>query len=258
MGYWLKITSWNCNGLRSIINGGYESFITDENNDIICLQEVKMHEDLLTSTLFYPKNTCWNCALKRGYSGVATVTKENIGIVSIKKGIDDCQLDTEGRVLTIECNAFILVNVYAPHSHRKLIRLKAKERFIRKFNGFIRALRYIGKPIIIAGDLNAAHQDIDIYHDKNNKKNAGFLPQERQWISDLISMGFVDAFRLIHPNKEQYSWWGLINNLRDRNIGWRIDYILVDLSLVNKIVDCYYSKEVEGSDHCPVTLEVDI
>lgn len=254
----MRIISWNVNGLRSTMKKGTKPFFTDSDCDIFCIQEIKMQEDLFSGLLFSPKVPYWNYALKRGYSGVATIIDKNINVISVKNGIGDRQLDGEGRVLTIEFDSFTLVNTYAPHSHRKLLRLEEKERFILKFCELILELRKLLKPIIIVGDLNVAHQEIDLYHYKANKNNAGFLPQERQWFTDLLSMGFVDAFRYLYPEKKEYSWWGLTHNLRERNIGWRIDYVLVDTLLKDKINDCYYSTGQIGSDHCPVIIDIDI
>ena len=202
----MKITSWNVNGLRSVIRAKHDTWLYESGHDIICLQEVKMQEDLLTDGMFYPNTSYWNSALKAGYSGVTTIINPRMTPLVIQKGISDYKLDEEGRVLTTEFEIFILVNTYAPHSHRKLLRLEEKERFILKFIKFIHKLRESNKPIIIVGDLNVAHQEIDLFNYKTNKKNAGFLPQERQWMTDLISMGFIDAFRFLNPEKKDYSW----------------------------------------------------
>ena len=217
-----------------------------------------MQEDLLSESMFNPNYSYWNSALKPGYSGVTTIVNPNLNPISTIKGIGNKELDDEGRVLSIEFESFILVNTYAPHSNRQLLRLNEKETFMSTFIEFLKKIRLLDKPIIIAGDLNVAHQELDLFYYKSNQKNAGFLPQERQWMTDLLSMGFVDAFRFLYPDKIEYSWWGLAHNLRQRNIGWRIDYILVDSLLKDRIKDCYYSKEQFGSDHCPVTLEIDI
>ncbi len=255
--YKMKIISWNVNGLQSVLNKNSLKFLK-EKNTIVCFQETKMQENLFSSSIFSSKITYWNFANKAGYSGVATAIDTNIQPISITKGIGDNELDKEGRVLTLEFESFVLVNTYAPHSHRKLLRLKEKERFMEKFLVFIKNIRKQNKPIIIVGDLNVAHQEIDLYHYKNNKKNAGFLPQERQWFDNILSLGFVDAFRYLYPNKKSYSWWGLAHNLRERDIGWRLDYILVDKSIKNTIKDCYYQKDQFGSDHCPIILEIDL
>jgi exodeoxyribonuclease-3 len=253
----MKIISWNVNGLQSILNKDLIRF-AEEKNTILCLQETKMQENLFANSIFPSKNTYWNYAKKAGYSGVATAIDMNMNPISIIKGIGDTELDKEGRVLTLEFESFILINTYAPHSHRKLLRLEAKELFMKKFLVFIANIRKLNKPIIIVGDLNVAHQEIDLYHYKNNKNNAGFLPQERQWFDDILSLGFIDIFRYLYPNKKSYSWWGLVHGLRERDIGWRLDYILVDESIKNKVEDCYYQKNQLGSDHCPVVLEIDV
>lgn len=254
----MRICSWNVNGLKSIINNGLDTFLHDDKIDIYCLQELKMQEDLFSDNIFSPKKSYWNVAEKKGYSGVTTIINPNLKVVNTQKGINSAPLDMEGRVLTTEFDKFILVNTYAPHSHRQLKRLEEKEIFMKDFLVFIQSLKMLNKPIIITGDLNVAHQDIDLYHYKNNKKNAGFLPQERQWLSDLEQIGFIDIFRQLKPNEKQYSWWGFAHNLRERNIGWRIDYFLVENKLVDNVIDCYYLKEQLGSDHCPVILEINI
>ncbi|RXJ98137.1 exodeoxyribonuclease III [Arcobacter sp. CECT 8989] len=254
----MVICSWNVNGLKSIINNGLDYFLRDDRIDIYCLQEVKMQEDLFSANLFSPKFSYWNVAEKKGYSGVTTIVNPNLKVINNRKGIDSPSLDMEGRVLTTEFEKFILVNTYAPHSHRQLKRLEEKEIFMKDFLVFIQSLKMLNKPIIITGDLNVAHQDIDLYHYKNNKKNAGFLPQERQWLSELEQIGFIDIFRQLKPNEKQYSWWGFAHNLRERDIGWRIDYFLVENALIDNVVDCYYLKDQLGSDHCPVILEIDL
>jgi len=254
----LKIVSWNVNGLRSIIKKNNHFWLFESKHDIICFQEVKMQEDLLTNSMFHPYATHWNGAIKSGYSGVSTIVTPELKLTSIERGIGNPKLDDEGRVLTTEFEKFILINAYAPHSHRKLLRLEEKEQFMLFFIEHIHKVRESEKPIIIVGDLNVAHQEIDLFHFKNNKKNAGFLPQERQWITELLSIGFVDAFRFLHPESREYSWWGQMDNLKERNIGWRIDYVLVDNKLKDKISDCFYSKSQSGSDHCPVSVILDI
>ena len=253
----LKIVSWNINGLNSAlkqqqINWQYDS------KTIYCLQETKIQKTLLTDALFSSKVTYWNFAEKAGYSGVATVVDPNLRVLNIQKEIADEELDKEGRVLATEFESFILVNVYAPHSHRKLLRLEAKERFGAKFLLFIKKLQQFKKPIIIVGDLNVAHQEIDLHNYKNNKKNAGFLPQERKWFEQILALGFIDAFRYLYPDKREYSWWNVAHNARERNIGWRLDYILVDSELKDYIIDCRYITQQFGSDHCPVEIELSL
>ena len=254
----MVITSWNVNGLRSTIKNGFDSLFYDKEHAVICLQEVKMAKELLNQSMFEPKKSYWNEAVKPGYSGVTTIVNDDIEVLSISSGIGDSELDDEGRVISLEFESFILINTYAPHSNRKLTRLDEKERFISKFNDFIKNMRSAGKPLIIVGDLNVAHKEIDLFNYKTNKKNAGFLPQERAWLDELISLGFVDAFRYLNSDQVVYSWWGFAHKLRERNIGWRIDYILVDEAIKDKIIECYYSTEQLGSDHCPVTIKLDL
>jgi len=217
-----------------------------------------MGEDLLAGQMFAPKNAFWNTAERAGYSGVATVLRQSLGPVIVEKGVGSDILDREGRVLTTTLDSVVIVNVYAPHSNRKLLRLKEKELFAERFAAHLLKLREADKPIIVLGDLNVAHNEIDLFNSKTNVGNAGFLPQERQWFESLLSLGFVDAFRMLYPEKIVYSWWGLSNNLRDRNIGWRIDYALIDRSISERVMDCQYEKNILGSDHCPLILEIDL
>jgi exodeoxyribonuclease III len=253
----LRIFSWNINGLRSTLNKGWDAWRDDELS-IICLQETRMQADLLTDHLFYPKLSYWNPAKQNGYSGVVTIVDQGLKPITVTNGIGDMALDREGRVIITEFSSMIVVNTYAPHSHRKLLRLPDKERFIVYFLKKIRSLRNLKKPVIITGDFNVAHQDLDLFHYKSNRKNAGFLPQERQFFSDLLALGFIDAFRFLYPERREYSWWAATDKLRQRDIGWRIDYILIDETLKDRIKDCRYLKYQEGSDHCPVTVDLDI
>lgn len=255
----MLIISWNVNGLNSVLKSDNDSFLKKEEYDIFCLQEVKMQENLFSKVLFSPNVTYWNTAQKKGYSGVATIFPEDLGVVSVRNDIGEKELDAEGRVLGIEFEEFILINTYAPHSHRKLLRLDQKKRFCRKYIDLIKSYkRKSDKPIIITGDLNVAHNEIDLFNFKTNRKNAGFLKLEREWFEELLGLGFVDAYRYLNPDEKQYSWWGFAHNLRQRNIGWRLDYFLVDNSLVNEIKSCVYLDEQMGSDHCPVLLDINI
>lgn len=254
----MKISTWNINGLRSAVTQGFETWLFSTENDIVCLQEVKTQEDLLTDVWFSPYETFWNTAIKRGYSGVATLVKPHLKPLFIQRGMGDSITDNEGRILMTEFQTFILVNVYAPHSHRKLVRLDIKRHFCERFLIYIQELKLRHKPIIIVGDLNVAHEEIDLTNFATNRKNAGFLPEERQWMTAILKEGFVDAFRLHCTDTGHYTWWSVRKGVRERNVGWRLDYILVDRSLADQVTICFHSPNQFGSDHCPVTVDIDI
>ncbi|MBI5203920.1 MAG: exodeoxyribonuclease III [Nitrospirae bacterium] len=254
----MRISTWNVNGLRSTLKQGFDAWLSTVKNDIVCLQEVKMQENLLTSSLFYPYKTYWNVATKLGYSGVATLLSPHLKLISVERGMGDKATDSEGRVLVTEFQSFMLVNVYAPHSHRKLSRLKVKLHFCERFLSYLQDLRLRGKPLVIVGDLNVAHEEIDLSNPTGNKKNAGFLPEERKWMTTLLKNGLVDAFRMFYNDSGHYTWWSVRRGVRERNVGWRIDYILVDKLLAQRVKDCFHSPQQLGSDHCPVTIDFDV
>jgi exodeoxyribonuclease III len=249
----MKISTWNINGLRSGVRAGFESWLSNSDNDIVCLQEVKTEEDLLGSVWFPGYTAHWFGALRSGYSGVLTLVSSKLNPISIRKGIGDPTIDSEGRVLSVEFNRFEIINVYAPHSHRELTRLDFKLQFLKKLSEYISDQRKKGKPLIIVGDLNIAHEERDIANFAANRKNAGFLPQERSWLEELLRDGFQDAFRVFCNDPGHYTWWSPIKGVRERNIGWRLDYILVDQSMLGSLKSCFHSPEQKGSDHCPVT-----
>ena len=223
----MRISTWNINGLRSGVRSGFENWLAESKNDIVCLQEVKTQEDLLTRSWFVGYETHCNFARRAGYSGVATLIAPTLQPITVEMGIGDEMTNPEGRVLTTEFLHLLVVNAYAPHSHRLLTRLEHKRSFCRHFLIHLRKLTARGKPIIVVGDLNVAHQEIDLSNPKANRKNAGFLPEERQWFTDLLSEGLVDAFRTFESGGGHYTWWSP-KRVRERNIGWRLDYILVD------------------------------
>jgi exodeoxyribonuclease III len=254
----MRISTWNINGLRSGVRAGFESWLTGSNSDIVCLQEVKTQEDLLTRTWFKGYEAHWNSARKVGYSGVATLVRSSLKPLWIGSGIGDEATDAEGRVLAIQFDSFLLINVYAPHSHRKLTRLEHKRSFCEQFLRYVRQLRERRTPIIIVGDLNVAYQDIDLSNPSANRKNAGFLPEEREWFGALLAEGFLDAFRIFHRDGGHYTWWSMRQGVRDRNVGWRLDYILIDVALSSKVSACFHWTEQRGSDHCPVAIDIDV
>lgn len=254
----MKISTWNINGLRSGVRSGFENWLAASKNEIVCLQEVKTQEDLLTRSWFKDYEAYWNSANRPGYSGVATLTATPLEPLAVETGIGDDVTDTEGRVLTAEFHSFVLINVYAPHSHRMLTRIEQKRIFCGHFLTFLRKLRSKKKPIIVVGDLNVAHQDIDLSNPKGNAGNAGFLPEEREWFGSLLNEGLVDAFRMFETAGGHYTWWSMRNGVRERNVGWRLDYILVDEALKSRVRSCFHSTDQRGSDHCPVTAEIEI
>lgn len=250
----MKLISWNVNGFRANVKKGFYDFLTKKNPDVLCLQEIKMHETPQIPLEFSNYFLAWNPAERKGYSGTATFSKEKP--LSVKKGIGYSEFDVEGRVLTTEFENFYVVNSYFPNSQRTLARLDFKLNFNKKFAKFVNKLKK-KKPVLICGDLNVAHTEIDIARPKANVKNAGFTPQERAWMDEFLKQGYVDTFRHMHPKtKDKYSWWSYMHNARAKNIGWRIDYFVVSEDFTKKIKDAFILDKVMGSDHCPVGIKI--
>jgi len=250
----MKIATWNINGLRS----GFEKFnefITAESPDIICLQEVKIADkDLSDSHKNIPGYYCYFAhAQKPGYSGVAIYSR--IKPESVIYGLGKDEFDSEGRVILAKFKNFDLLNCYFPHSSRDLARLPYKVRFNEAFLNFIKGMEC--NRLIVCGDLNVAHQEIDLARPKDNRKNAGFTQIERGWMDKIIASGLIDVYRKMYSEKIEYTWWANFFHARERNIGWRIDYFLVCKELFKKIRDCQIEKKYFGSDHCPVILEIE-
>ena len=248
----MKIVSWNVNGINACVKKGLVDFIKKEDAEVYCFQEVKATKEKLPKLLdnydgFHAH------AEKKGYSGVSIFSK--IKPLSVIKGIGESLFDKEGRVITLEFDDFYIINAYFPHSHRELKRIDFKLKFNQVFLEFCRKLEKI-KPVIIASDLNVAHKEIDLAHPKNNEGNAGFTKEEREWFDNLLKEGFIDTFREFTKEEGYYSWWPYMNNLRQRNIGWRIDYFVVSGSLLPKLRESKILKNVLGSDHCPILLEI--
>jgi exodeoxyribonuclease III len=250
----IRLSTWNINGLRSSFRKGFQDWLSKGGHDIVCLQEVKSQPDLLGDAWFPGYKSHWFSAERSGYSGVVTIVSPRLVPVLVRKGIGDPMLDGEGRVLSIEFPEFEVLNVYAPHSHRELKRLDVKLRFLELLGALLRERRGKGKPLLIAGDFNIAHEERDIANFAANRKNAGFLPQERQWLDGILSDGFRDAFRVFCADRGHYTWWSPLKGVREKNVGWRLDYILVDDRLADGLETCFHSPEQLGSDHCPVTV----
>jgi exodeoxyribonuclease III len=249
----LKVATWNINGLRSGVRSGFESWLAASKADVVCLQEIKTEEDLLGSVWFPGYTAHWFGALRSGYSGVVTLVSSTLTPIAVHKGIGDPIIDNEGRVLSVEFEQFEIVNVYAPHSHRELTRLDFKLYFLEKLGEYISGRKDRDKPLVIVGDLNIAHEERDLTNFSANRKNAGFLPQERSWLDGLLNDGYRDAFRVFCDAPGHYTWWSPIKGVRERNVGWRLDYILIDQRLLHSLKSCFHSPEQRGSDHCPVT-----
>ena len=251
----MKLVTWNVNGLRACLNKGFMDFFNEINADIFCVQETKMQEGQIDLEIIGYKEF-WNCAEKKGYSGTAVFSKIEPVNVTYDIGIEEH--DKEGRVITLEYDNFFLVNCYTPNSQRELARLSYRMKWEDDFREYIKGLDQ-KKPVILCGDLNVAHKEIDLKNPDSNRKNAGFTDEERQKMTSLLECGFVDTFRYLYPDlKEAYTWWSYMFKARERNAGWRIDYFIVSERLKDKIIDVVIHSEVLGSDHCPVSLEIDI
>lgn len=249
----MNLISWNVNGLRACINKGFMDFFTDIDSDFFCLQEIKLQEGQIDLEL-PGYHQYWNYAEKKGYSGTAIFTKHEP--LSVTNGIGQDEHDQEGRVITLEYDSFYLITVYTPNSQRGLTRLDYRMTWDDAFRDYLNGLQE-QKPVIVCGDLNVAHQDIDLKNPQTNRKNAGFTDEERNKFTELLEAGFIDTFRHLYPDKvDAYTWWSYFANSRERNIGWRIDYFLISNELKGKIIDAEIYDHILGSDHCPVGLKI--
>ena len=255
----MKLISWNVNGLRAVITKGFKEFFDTIDADIFCLQETKMQEDQIDDNIkniFQNYYSYWNSAEKKGYSGTAIFSKKKP--IGVTYGIGIEEHDKEGRVITLEFENFYMVNCYTPNSKRELERLEYRQIWEDEFRKYLLKLNET-KPVILCGDLNVAHKEIDLKNPKTNRRNAGFTDEERGKMTELLSAGFTDTFRYLYPDKtESYSWWSYMFKAREKNAGWRIDYFIVSKSIEEKIEESYIYSEVLGSDHCPVGLDINI
>lgn len=245
--------SWNVNGLRACVKKGFVDFFNDVNADIFAIQETKLQQDQI-DLVFDGYYSYYNDALKKGYSGVAVYTKKKP--LAVTRGLGIEEHDQEGRVLTLEFEKFYFVAVYTPNSKRELERLAYRQIWEDVFREYLNGLKK-NKPVVVCGDLNVAHNEIDLKNDKTNHHNAGFTDEEREKMTLLLNSGFIDTFRYKYPLKETYSWWSYMFKAREKNAGWRIDYFLTSTDLKDNIKDAYIYTEIMGSDHCPVGLELE-
>ena len=250
-----KLISWNVNGLRACLGKNFMEFFDYVDADIFCLQETKLQEGQIewNKEGYY---AYWNYAEKKGYSGTAIFSKEKPLNVTYGIGIEEH--DKEGRVITLEFDNYYMVTVYTPNSQNGLARLEYRMKWEDDFRNYLLNLKK-NKPVIVTGDMNVAHKEIDLKNPKTNRKNAGFTDEERQKMTELLEVGFIDTFRYFYPDTEGiYSWWSYRFKAREKNAGWRIDYFLVSDDLKDKIIDAHIHTEIMGSDHCPVELTVEL
>ena len=254
-----KILCWNVNGIRAVARKGFLEWLKAERPDAICLQETKATPDQLDTDLREPLDyhAYWNFPEKKGYAGVATFTRKRP--LAVRNGFGLDELDREGRVIMAEYPGFILFNVYFPNGKKDAIRLKYKMDFYDAFLQFAESFRAQGRKLIICGDVNTAHKEIDLARPKENQKVSGFLSMERAWIDKLVDCGYVDAFRHFNTEPNQYTWWDMKTRARERNVGWRLDYFFVSNNLLSSVSKAFIMPEVMGSDHCPlgIILETD-
>ena len=246
----MKYISWNVNGLRACLSKGFAEFFAEADADVFCIQETKLQPEQME---FAPEgyHRYLNCAEKKGYSGVAVFTKKEP--LSVRYGIGIPEHDTEGRAITLEFEDHFFLCVYTPNAQRELARLSYRMSWVDALRGYILSLDAI-KPVIYCGDLNVAHNDIDLKNPKTNHFSAGFSDEERGKFTELLSCGFTDTFRALYPDTVKYSWWSYMYSAREKNVGWRIDYFVVSSRFMDRVKDSFILNEITGSDHCPVGL----
>ena len=253
-----RLLSWNVNGIRAIKGKGFLEWLNKESPDVLCLQETKAQPDQLDAELKEPRDyhVYWAYPERKGYSGVAVYSREKPEIVRYDFGGG---IDIEGRVIIAEYPGFTLFNVYFPNGKQGPERLNYKMTFYDIFLEYADALKATGKKMVICGDVNTAHKEIDLAHPKENSKVSGFLPEERAWLDKFVEHGYMDTFRQFHKEPQQYTWWDMKSGARERNVGWRIDYFFVSKNLLSSVSGAFILPEVMGSDHCPIgiTLKID-
>jgi exodeoxyribonuclease-3 len=255
----IRITTWNVNGIRAVARKGALQEVVKLNSDILCLQEIKARPEQLEEkhhTLLAKENVVWHPAERPGYSGVATFSE--FAPTNTELGWGNKLYDVEGRVIRMDFDKFILYNIYFPNGQRDHGRLQYKLDFYEELLWICDELHQVGKKIVICGDFNTAHREIDLRNPSHNKNTSGFLPIERKMIDTYLAHGFVDAYRHLYPDKVEYTWWTYITNARARNVGWRLDYFLVSEGIMGEVEDVIVHNEIMGSDHCPVELVIKV
>ena len=249
----MKLVSWNVNGIRACVQKGFLDYFQQVDADIFCLQETKLQAGQIDLQL-EGYEQYWNYAEKKGYSGTAVFTKQKP--ISVKYGVGDAHEEAEGRILTLEFDDFYLVNIYTPNAKRDLTRLPYRLEWEDEMLGYLKKLDQV-KPIIMCGDLNVAHEEIDLKNAKPNRGNSGFTVEERAKMTAMLEEGFIDTYRYFYPDQEgAYTWWSYMSKVRERNIGWRIDYFIASKRLENRFVHATIHPQILGSDHCPILLEL--
>ena len=250
----MKLISWNVNGIRACVNKGFKDFFETINADIFCIQETKCQPEQIDLN-FEGYHAYWNSAERRGYSGTAIFTKKEP--INVTYGIGIEEHDNEGRVITLEFEDFFMVDIYTPNAKRGLERLDYRQVWEDEIRNYLVNLNKT-KPVVMCGDVNVAHEEIDLKNPKSNRGNAGFTDEERAKMTELLSAGFVDSFRFLYPEKTDcYSWWSYMGKAREKNVGWKIDYFIVSNDIKDKIKDAMIYPEVMGSDHCPIGLIIE-
>lgn len=252
----MKLISWNVNGIRAVAKKGFLDWVEKESPDVLCIQETKAWEEQLDDSLknIVGYHSFFNQAEKKGYSGVAVYSKQKP--INIQKGLGIPEFDKEGRTLIVEFKEFTLFNIYFPNGKQNAERLKYKLDFYEAFQKKAENLLKLNKKIVICGDVNTAHKEIDLARPKENSNVSGFLPEEREWIDRFLSAGFIDTLRIFNQNPEVYTWWDMVTRARERNVGWRIDYFFISENLKKNITNAFTMPDIMGSDHCPVGIEL--
>jgi len=252
----MRLLSWNVNGVRAVLKKGFLEWLETEKPDVLCLQETKLQAEQIPPELVAPLGykSCWSHAEKKGYSGVAIFVRD--GKTEFKDGFGVAKFDSEGRTVVADFGEFVVINGYFPNGGMGPERLAYKLDYYAALLDYIQKLRESGKHVVITGDYNTAHNEIDLAHPQSNRKNSGFMDIEREWLDKYVEAGLVDTFRTLHPDEVAYSWWDYRTASRARDVGWRIDYFFVDSAFMPRVERAFILKDVMGSDHCPVGLEI--